>query len=290
MPLATIGELARDGQLASMGDGVGPYGGMTAGWRGIRLIGSAEVRKGVGVGSREDFDHLGEVSVGLGPETVVLNTATRRGYVACPRSSAVSVFDLDSHATAGTVPVGREPIAVILDPVTGWGHTADARTGTVTSFDAATLEVLGQVEVGRYPAGLGVYPARRKLYVGNTADATVSVVNLDGLRLVATVPAGQAVGHLGADPRLDRCYGVNFGQGSLTVIDGASDQALAEIAVDSAPCKITVDSAAGVGYVANSLVGKPLPEFALPELGGDRVRRSLEWAKKRYRICFFASS
>jgi hypothetical protein len=35
--------------------------------------------------------------------------------------------------------------------------------------------------------------------------------------------------------------------------------------------------------------GKPLPEFALPDLRTGRLRRSAEWAEKRYIICFFAS-
>lgn len=88
------------------------------------------------------MEQLGEVSVGMGPEAVVLDPERRRGYVACPRSDSVCVFDMDSHATIGSVAVGREPIAMVLDPMADRGYTVDARSGSLTCFDTGTFEVI----------------------------------------------------------------------------------------------------------------------------------------------------
>ncbi len=40
---------------------------------------------------------------------------------------------------------------------------------------------------------------------------------------------------------------------------------------------------------AHPAVGAPLPEFALPDLRTGRIRRSREWAEKKYILSFFAS-
>jgi hypothetical protein len=36
-------------------------------------------------------------------------------------------------------------------------------------------------------------------------------------------------------------------------------------------------------------VGKPVPEFALPDMRTGRLRQTREWAEKRYILCLFAS-
>jgi YVTN family beta-propeller protein len=72
--------------------------------------------------------------------------------------------------------------------------------------------------------------------------------------VLATVPARLAAGSLAPDPAADRVYCVNFGDASITVIDGKTDQAIGQIQVDYAPCKIVIDSPRARAYVANSLV------------------------------------
>ena len=108
-------------------------------------------------------------------------------------------------------------------------------------------------------------------------------------------------------------YACNRGAGTVSVLDAASGRESHRITVGNGPGDCAVDPATGRLLVSNAgsgtltvverpwlppplaappvhpAVGRPLPEFALPDLRTGRLRRSREWSEKRYILCFFAS-
>src|SRR5579875_1167651 len=115
---------------------------------------------------------LGETHVGMDPEGVVADAATGLAYVACSRSNAVSVVDLDQMALTGTIGVGREPIDIVIDRRANHVLTADARSDQISVIDTTTSQVVATIPVGSYPAGLGIDEDGRRLYCGDTMGST----------------------------------------------------------------------------------------------------------------------
>ena len=101
---------------------------------------------------------LGDVSVGLDPEGVVVHRASGLAYVACSRSNCVSVVDLATFEVVSTIDVGGEPIDIAVDDATGRIFTADARDDQVSVIDAA----LGTGLKGPYDAPEGMSTARTR--------------------------------------------------------------------------------------------------------------------------------
>ena len=58
---------------------------------------------------------------------------------------------------------------------------------------------------------------------------------------------------MAVDARRDRAFCSNFGDASVSVIEGKTNQVIATLKVGLVPCAIVVDSQAQRGYVANSL-------------------------------------
>jgi YVTN family beta-propeller protein len=130
--------------------------------------------------------------------------------------------------------------------------------------------VLDELPVERAPVGLCVSPDGRWLYACNRGAGTVSVVDARSGTESHRIAVGNGPGDCAIDPVTGRLLVSNAGDGTLTVVE----QPWLPRPGKERP---------------HPAVGRPLPGFELPDLRTGRLRRSVEWAEKRYIICFFAS-
>ncbi len=215
----------------------------------------------------------GEVRVGLDPEGVVVDATAELAYVACSRSNAVAVVDLERLETLEMIPVGSEPIDIVIDTVTNRLFTADARSDQVSVIDARSRKVIGTVPVGVYPSGLDIDEAGRRMYCGDTMGCTVSIVDLDRLECVATVPAELGAGAIALDRERRRGFCANFVTSTVTAFDLDQNEILATTPTGEGPCAVAVDRHSGDVFVVNCLAGSVVridPRRGEPtdELGG----------------------
>src|SRR5262249_29790820 len=90
---------------------------------------------------------------GLGAEGVAVGVERGRAVVACARSDAVTVVDLEGWGVVGEVSVGHEPMDIVFDSGSDRVFTADLLGESVSVVDASSLRAVGSVPVGSYPSG-----------------------------------------------------------------------------------------------------------------------------------------
>jgi YVTN family beta-propeller protein len=195
---------------------------------------------------------LGEVPVGYDPEGVVVDVVTDLVYVACSRSNAVAVVDLEKMETITTIPVGREPIDIVIDQPTRRAFTADARSDQVSVIDLDSHQVVAKVDVGSFPAGLAIDEERRRLYCGDTMGCTVSIVDLDSLELLTQVPAELGAGAITVDLTRGRVYCVNFVAASMNVFE-SDGTPVGRVALGEGTCAVAVSPLINRVFAVNSL-------------------------------------
>lgn len=104
------------------------------------------------------------------------------------------------------------------------GYVANDVSSTISVFDVESNTVVGTIQVGNAPQALTI--AENRLYVPNYGDNTVTVIDVHTNRVIDTIQVGMGPYYIGVYRGL--VYVVNFGtignDGSLTVIDAASNQ------------------------------------------------------------------
>jgi YVTN family beta-propeller protein len=98
---------------------------------------------------------LGEVVVGVEPNSVALTGTGGKAYVANTVSGTVSVLDVAGRTIIKTITVGAEPIAAVLSRSEARLYVANAMSGTVSVIDTSTDEVTATIEI---PATSGIHP------------------------------------------------------------------------------------------------------------------------------------
>ena len=186
---------------------------------------------------------IATVPVGARPDTQAINTVTNKIYIA---------------NTCGNDPTCAYPYA----------------QGTVTVIDGATNNVLSVINVGYVPYGVAVNSVTNRIYVANNCGndpncasvGTVTVIDGVSNTVIATVTVGSfpdppvvnsitnkiyAANSCGNDPS---CSTYN---GTVSVIDGASNTVTVTVPVGASPYAAVVNSATNKIYVANQCGDDP---------------------------------
>lgn len=163
--------------------------------------------------------------VGLAPAAAL---AAPYAYVVNPCTSSsscnngtVSVVNAATDATVGTpIAVGNLPYGVATSPDGSHVYVTNSGSNSVSVIDTATNSVVATVSVGTYPYGVAISPDGKYVYVANACGAGAS------------------------------CSGSP--QGTVSVIDAATDAVTATITVGQDPVGVAVSPDGGRVYVSNS--------------------------------------
>jgi len=227
--------------------------------------------------------------VGSFPNWVSLNPLTGTVYVANQEDSNVSVISADTcNATTASGCRARPPAmasgfdvgGAAVDPSTGTVYATSQNNGTVSVLNGATCNAATTSGCSKYapvttvgggPQAVAVNQATHTIYVANSNDNTVSVISAAACnparpsgcrRTWPTITVGSApLSGVTVDQATDTVYVTNGGGNTVSVINGATCNALVTAGCGQTPATITVGNGpAGLAinhvthtlYVANS--------------------------------------
>lgn len=214
-------------------------------------------------------------SVGNGPQGMAADLATGTVYAANQDDDTVSV--VSAAACNGerpwgcdqawpTVKVGDFPQAVAVDESADTVYVANLLEGTVSVINGADCNAsdasgcglpVATVPVGQGPQALTVNQATGTLYVANGGSNDVSVISVatcDGTDQsgcaapMATLAVGNDPDGLAVQESTNTIYVGNFNDGSVSVINGSTCDALHTSGCNQSPPAVTVG--AGPWYLA----------------------------------------
>ena len=166
--------------------------------------------------------------------------------------STATAGALTGTATVATAPM---PIAAVANSVTNKIYVSNyIANGQVTMIDGATNSTTA-IPVGSYPYGIDVNMVTNKVYVANSGSNTVTVID-GATNSTATIPVGINPTCVAVNPVTNKVYVVNCSiNGTITVIDGATDTVTGNIFVGSDPGPaIAIDAANNTIYaIADSI-------------------------------------
>ena len=162
-------------------------------------------------------------------------TSSGRLYVCNQGEDRVAIIDINALVVCRYVDVGNSPGIdaphfVVADDDFWYVSLIGARQ--VWKFDARSDSLVGSVTIQGAPAILALTPDGSKLYVSQFASSStnnVTVVSTAAMSVTATIPVwtmphGMRINHAGT-----RLYVANMMSDNISVIDVASDQAVATI-------------------------------------------------------------
>jgi YVTN family beta-propeller protein len=222
-----------------------------------------------------------DITIGSTPYYVAVNPITNKIYVVNYEyvdglnKSSVTIIDGTSNKMT-KVEVGESPGYIAINSVTNKIYVLDASNNSVTVIDGVSNETT-KVPVGEHPITLAVNPVTNKIYVVNSGrhnselnkyvEGTGSITVIDGAsNKTTTIAAATGVGapsHIAVNPVTNKIYVTNGGrvnvdgsfddQGSVTVIDGASNKTKVTVKVGAAPRSLAVNQVTNKIYIANML-------------------------------------
>lgn len=152
------------------------------------------------------------------------------------------------------------PYAYVVNPCTS---SSGCNNGTVSVVNAATDATVGSpIAVGNLPYGVATSPDGSHVYVTNSGSNSVSVIDAATNSVVATVnvgtsPYGVAISPDGKHVYVANACGTSAScsgalQGTVSVIDAATNTVAATITVGQYPVGVAVSLDSGRVYVSNN--------------------------------------
>ena len=156
---------------------------------------------------------------------------------------------LHGQTLLDTVLVGYEPAAVAVNPATNMVYVVNSYDNTVSVMNAANDTVVATVNVGNQPEGLVVNPNTNRIYVVN-AEGTVTFID-GNTNKPQTIQVGGYPWDIAINTATNRIYVTNYGDGTVSVIDGATNLVAATIPVRNGPGALAINTATNKIYVCN---------------------------------------
>ncbi|HEY2579329.1 MAG TPA: GH92 family glycosyl hydrolase [Streptosporangiaceae bacterium] len=198
-------------------------------------------------------DHIAgpPVTIGSGPDGMVITPNGKLLYIANNNSNNVTVISTATNQVVTTVTVGSvaADLAVTPDGKTVW--VSNFGDGTVQPIDVATNTAGPPIKVGNQAERVAINPASRQLWVANQGDGTVSVVDLTTRKVIETVTVGSAPFGISFSKNDTKAYVTNGGSGTVSVINTSSYAVTSTIPVGSDPQGIRTSPDGSVIYVAD---------------------------------------
>ncbi len=218
---------------------------------------------------------LATVPVGQDAFYLAANPVTNKIYVAnycgmdpgCGSSSpgTVTVIDGLTNTVDATITVGVRPGFLLINPLTNKIYVSNRHDNTVSVINGATKTVTTTIPVGSHPTYGDINTVTDRIYFvnnGNGQGTTMSVIDGNTDTVIATVRVGNYPQGAAVNPVTNKIYvsnycGNQFGcnatpaQGTVSVVDGATNTVTNTVTVGVAPQVIFADSATNKVWVLN---------------------------------------
>jgi YVTN family beta-propeller protein len=238
--------------LASLPSGLGPVASVFDPGSGYLYV--ADASGSVRVLDPSQDRTVGTIAVGREPNSLALDLADGRLFVANSASSNISVIATSNDSVTASIPLPTAPVYLAYDPVDGRLYVTSELTTNLTVISAANASVLGTIGLVCYAGQLVVDGENGELFALCSSNGGVYVID-PGADEVAgafltfvgydTNPEGAVV-----DPANGYLYDV-FSSFSIGVIDPENGSFLGEVDVGVAPIAVAYDGLRGSIFVAN---------------------------------------
>jgi len=229
------------------------------------------------------------IPVGESPYGVAFSPDGKTAYVTNEEEDSVSVIDTATRQVVGPpILVGEGPINVVFSPDGKTAYVNNEEDDTVSAIDTATRQVVGvPIAVGEEPWGLALTPDGKKLYVSNLSDDTLSVIDTATRQVVgAPIPTPSQPYELAVTPDGKTVYLTNYESGgtngSVSVIDTATDQISTPIPVTGGPWQLAIvpDQSPVPSFTVGATKKQPLDIFfsGLGSTDPDGTITSYNWS------------
>ena len=164
---------------------------------------------------------LARIRVGMQPDAITYDPASKRVFVMNGGSGSASAIDPKAGAVVGTVMLGGQPEEPACDGK-GRMYVNLEDSSRVVMVDTRTLKVVGgwPLAPGEEPTGIAFDRAHDRLFSG-CANNKLVVSDVQKGSVVATLPIGARVDGVGYDAAKGLAFSSN-GEGTLTVVQEES--------------------------------------------------------------------
>lgn len=160
---------------------------------------------------------LDQVKVGLNPDAIIYDPASKRIFTFNGNSKDTTAIDAKSGTVAGTVALGGRPELGVADE-RGKIFVNLEDKSAVVAFDSRKLvvEATWSLAPGEEPTGIAMDRKHRRLFVA-CANKLMAVMNADNGKVITTLPIGSGVDGAAFDSERQLAFSSN-GDGTLTVV------------------------------------------------------------------------
>jgi len=194
---------------------------------------------------------------GTGSKTSTINVFQRLvyAYVTNSGDNTVSVIDTATNTVTAAVAAGNSPYEISASPAGTEVYVANWGSGTVSVIDTSENNVTATLDTGASPGGVAVSPDGTAVYVTNTGSIeapgnSVYVINTLDCSIEA-VSVGRGPSGVAVTPDGKKVYVSNSDDGTVSVIDTATNTAASTVNVGNSSWGIAVNPAGTEVYVAN---------------------------------------
>jgi YVTN family beta-propeller protein len=185
---------------------------------------------------------IATIPVPKGPHGLVITPDGRKVYVSSDGASTVSVIDTATDKVAGSIEVGANPHGLAM--------SADGKRVLVSAFgtnrslviDTAADRIVGEVAVPQVHNGtLSADGSRAYVASQKQGEAAIVILDLKTMARAGAVPLDKTPRALDLSPDGKRLYFTLAGVNAVQVLDTATNQVVAQIAVGAHEAPFTAD-------------------------------------------------
>jgi YVTN family beta-propeller protein len=230
------------------------------------------------------------IPAGNSPYEISASPEGKKIYVANWGSGTVSVIDTSENNVTATVDTGASPGGVAVSPDGTALYVTNVVNNTVSVIDTSLNSVTATVNIGNYPAGIAVSPDGKRVYVTNTGSIEApgnSVYVISTLDYsIEAVSVGRGPSGVAVTPDEKKVYVSNSDDGTVSVIDTATNTAAATVNVGNSSWGVAVNPAGTEVYVANvGDIESNLDGYvSVIDTAADRVIATVPAGKEPYKV------
>jgi len=196
-------------------------------------------------------------------DSIVIDNKNNLAYVG-GADGRITILDINQEKPIGTIELdGFEEIASLsYDEQTNQliatsGDSENPQTDSpkpqVAKIDLAHGKKVDRYDVKNAKTVLGATydPASKNIFVA-TNESVVTVINSETGKVVTTIDTGAGTTDVRYNPKDKRVYAVNSDDGTLSVINPATNKAVAKLEVGKQPAHVSIASDGTVAVVNNS--------------------------------------
>src|SRR4029077_11226500 len=188
----------------------------------------------------------------LGIQGLAANSVTNRVYPHDADHQQYIVIDCKTNTIITQVPIFTQPAGVAVNPKTNRIYIAGGGfPGLILVFDGDTNAQLARIQESSSVIGLAANFRLDRAY-GTVDSGVLAVVNGANNQQLTEVPTGQFPAGVDVNLRNNKVYVANARGGSVTIIDGNTNQVLQTLPIPAGfPDGVGVNVATGLTYVSD---------------------------------------